>query len=268
MNHSASVFAVIAIVILFCLAAGCTGTAAKKSAGSGSLPVSSRGGDSGGGSGGGAGNSGDFPKQTYLAVDCAGAWKDTTIHGEAPWNHHGNFHVTGNVPFSIEYDYNLMGFGLYPDVNAGRSDRSNPLRIRGESWECVGAAGDCQQCHYVFDGEIYAGGTLIYNRSADSSRRWTATLTRMPGGEGIWHTISATQTEGACPTTDLGEFVPTEITLPADACFTANRGTESGNGFSFSDGSAFDVDPRLDPDNTEFSTLTPHVTFHMGRAPS
>jgi hypothetical protein len=262
----------IVCVLLFCTAVGCMSFTTTKS--SNSNPSQGSSGESGGGSGGSGGgsggsSSGSYPQNTYFSFDCKGEWKDTTISGSPPWNHHGKFTVIGNVPFPILYDYNLLGYGMYPDVNAGRSDRSNPLHIQGESQECEGPANDCKPCHFVFDGEIYAGGVMVFNQSAGPGRRWIVSFSPMPGGEnGIWHTNSIQQTEGGCPITDIEQYGPLDIILPAHACFTANRGSESGNSFTFSDGSGFAVEPHLDPDNTEFSKLEPHVVFHIGRAPS
>lgn len=255
----------IAFVVVFCALAGCTGFAGSKSAGSDGLQNSGVG--SGGGSGG-TGSPGSYPQNSYFTFDCRGDWKDTSIHGEAPWNHHGTFTVSGDVSFPITYDYHETGFALYTATDARGSDMSSPLRINGESWECVGAASDCKPCHYVFEGEIYAGGLMVYNKSADSSRRWTVFFSRMPGGEGIWHTNSIRQTEGSCPVTDIEQVGPVEITLPAVACFTRDERTGSGTPFSFSDGSGFTVSPHIEPGDYLFTSLNPRVVFHLGKAPS
>lgn len=260
----------IVFVILFCIAAGCTGFSMTKNQNAGSMQNSDGGSDgSSSGNAKGSSSTGSYPQNSYFTFDCKGEWKDSTISGQPPWNHHGSFIVTGNVPFPITYDYNVVGFGLYTATDAAGSGMSNALHIQGESQECVGAASDCKPCHFIFDGEIYAGGLMVYNRSADSSRRWTVVFTRMPGGEnGIWHTTSFRQTEGGCPITDVEQVGPLDIVGPADACFTKDMKDESGTPFSFSDSSGFVVSPSIDPLNVEFSKMEPNVVFHLGKAPS
>jgi hypothetical protein len=257
----------IVCVLLLCTAAGCTNFATTKS--SNSNPSQSSSGGSGGGnegSGGGSGgsSSGSYPQNSYFTFDCKGEWKSST--DAARKTHNGKFTVTGNVPFPISYDYNLIGYGLYTDVNAGRSDRSNPLRIKGESQECWGTPDDCKLCHFVFDGEIYAGGVMVYNRSESSGRHWTVYFARMPGGEnGIWHTYSLQQTGSDCPATEIEKVGPFEIVESSYACFSTKDGAAP---FDFSDGSGFVVSPHIDPGDFTFTSLDPRVVFHLGKTPS
>jgi len=252
--------AAVSMIIILLLVAGCTSDTTRNS---------QNGGGSGGGLGGGSGgsSSGSYPQNIYFSFDCQGEWKSAT---DPAWkNHHGTFTVTGNVPFPIPYDYNNpIGYALYTDANAGRSDRSNPLHITGESQECWGTPDDCKLCHFIFDGDIYGGGLMVYNQSAPG-RHWVVNFARMPGGEnGIWHTNSIQQTEGGCPATDIEKVGPFEIVESSYACFNANVGPESGTSFDFSDGSGFVVSPHVDPGDYTFTSLDPRVVFHIGRAPS
>ena len=254
----------IVFVLLFCMAAGCMGSGGSTNPGPGLSPGNS------GGSGGGSSNSpGNFPQNSYFTFDCKGDWKSST---DLPWkNHHGSFTVTGNVPFPITYDYQVTGIGLYTATDTAGTGMSSPLQVQGESSYCSGTPDDCKPCHFVLEGDIYAGGMMVYNRSADSSRKWTVVFSRMPGGEGIWHIRSVKQTEGGCDVTGAGavEAVgPVEVIMPTYACFTKDEGSESGTPFSFSDGSGFVVSPHIDPSNTEFTSLDPRVVFHLGKAPS
>lgn len=264
MQVSGKWIAGIVSVLLFCMAAGCMGSGGSTNPGPGPSPGNS------GGSGGGSSNSpGNFPQNSYFTFDCKGDWKSST---DLPWkNHHGSFTVTGHVPFPITYDYQVTGIGLYTATDTAGTGMSSPLQVQGESSYCSGTPDDCKPCHFAFEGDIYTGGMMVFNRSADSSRKWTVVFSRMPGGEGIWHTRSVKQTEGGCEVTGAGavEAVgPVEVIMPTYACFTKDEGSESGTPFSFSDGSGFVVSPHIDPSNTEFTSLDPRVVFHLGKPPS
>lgn len=253
-------------MLLLCILAGCTESGGTKAPGSGISADASRGPGEGNGGGTGGGRSGSFPQNSYFTFDCKGDWKSST---DPDWrNHHGSFTVTGNVPFPITYDYQVTGIGLYTATDTAGSGMSSPVQVKGESSYCSGTPDDCKPCHFVFDGDIYAGGMMVYNRSADSPRKWTVIFTRMPGGEGIWHTRSVRQTGGDCDVTDVEAVGPVEVIMPAYACFTKDEGSASGTPFSFSDGSGFVVSPHVDPGNTEFTSLDPRVVFHLGKAPS
>ena len=222
------------------------------------------------GSGYGDGNtagSGSYPQNSYFAFDCPGKRKSSTGPG---WkNHHGSFTLTGNVPFPVTYDFNNPArYALCTATDTSGPGMSSPLQVRGESSSCSGIPIDCKPCHFVFDGDIYAGGMMVYNGSAGSKQRWTVVFTRMPGGEnGIWHTMSLTQTERGCEVTDIEAVGPIEVILPADGCFTNDAGTKNGTPFAFFDGSGFVVSPHVDNGNTEFTCLDPRVVFHPGKAP-
>ncbi|MDD1683479.1 MAG: hypothetical protein LUO98_06560 [Methanoregula sp.] len=261
----------IVCVLLLCTAAGCTNFAATKS--SNSNPSQGSSGGSGGGSGGSGGgsggsSSGSYPQNSYFTFNCKGEWKSSTA---LPWkDHHGKFTVTGNVPFPIPYDYNNPArYALYTATDTAGSGLSTPLQVQGESYYCSGTPDDCKPCHFIFDGDIFAGGVMVFNGSADTSRKWTVVFTRMPGGEnGIWHTRSIQQTGNGCNVKDVEAVGPLEVILPTYACFTKDAGRESGTPFSFSDGSGFVVSPHVDPGDFTLTSLDPRVVFHLGRAPS
>ena len=257
----------IVLVLLFCTAAGCTGIATKKSQIADSAQ-DSEGGTGGGYGGGNTAGSGSYPQNSYFTFDCAGEWKSST---DPVWkNHHGSFTLTGNVPFPITYDFNNPArYALYTSTDTSGSGMSSPLQVKGESSYCSGTPDDCKPCHFVFNGDIYAGGMMVYNGSAGSDQRWIVVFTQMPGGEnGVWHTRSLTQTENGCEVTDIDAVGPLEVILPAYGCFTKDAGVQSGTPFAFSEGSGFVVLPHVDPGNTEFTSLDPRVVFHLGKAPS
>ena len=94
---------------------------------------------------------------------------------------------------------NPARYARYTATDTTGSGMSSPLQVRGESSSCSGTPDDCKPCHFVFDGDIYAGGMMVFNGSAGADQRWIVVFTRMPGGEnGIWHTRSITQTESGC----------------------------------------------------------------------
>jgi hypothetical protein len=109
---------------------------------------------------------------------------------------------------------------------------------------------------------------MVYNRSADSSRKWIVVFTGMPGSEGIRHIRSVRQTDSSCDVADVEAVGRVEVIMPTYGCFTDDEGSASGTPFSFSDGSGFVISPLIDPSNTEFTSLNPRVIFHLGKAPS
>lgn len=248
-------------VIALLLAAECT-TNTSSSTGGGN-------GNNGGGSGGGNAAAGavSYPPNTYFTLDCQGEYKVMGPQGDAPWNQHGSFTLTGNVPFPITSDYNnQMGYALYNAVPLGTNI---PLTIHAESEGCYGSKDDCKPCHFVYDGQIFASGMMVYNRSADPGP-WSVTFLQMPGGEGgFWHTVSLTQTDGDCPVTIDQAVTPGGLIDPASSCYTDSQGGNLGTPFSFSDGNEFEVSPHPAPTDVVFtSTFKPTATFHIGRAPS
>ena len=247
----------IVFVLLFCVVAGCTNPATSTSsqAGGGS-------GGNGGGSGGGTAAAGavSYPPNTYFTLDCKGEWQDTSISPD----HFGSFTLTGNVTIHITYDYeNPTGYEVYSAVTLGTNI---PLTIHAESEGCWEGGTDCKHCHFIYDGQLFAGAQMAYNRTNDPGP-WTVAFMQMPGGEGIWHTVSFTQTDANCPITIDQTFTPQEAVGPASSCFTLKQGGSFGQPFSFSDGSEFEVSPHQDSD-VVFTSLKPTATFHIGRAPS
>jgi hypothetical protein len=257
-NFSGKWIAGFVFVLLFCIGAGCTNLQAGTSpqAGEGS-------GGNGGGSGSGnpAAGAVSYPANTYFTMDCKGVYKVMGPQGDAPWNQHGSFTLTGNVPFPITYDYqNPMGYALYNSVNPSGS---SPLTIHAETEGCYGSKDDCKPCHFIYDG-----GMMVYNRTADPGP-WSVTFMQMPGGEGTWHTISLTQTDGDCPLTIDQAITPGGLIMPASSCYTDSQGGSLGTPFTFSDGNQFAISPHPGPDNVVFTgSFKPTATFHIGTAPS
>jgi len=277
MQVSGKMITGIFFVLLFCTAAGCTSFTKTKPSDLNTPPGSSGGGSGGGpgggggGSGGGSGgsSSGSYPQNTYFSFDCKGEYKASGMFGEPPWNRHGKFTLTGNMPFPIPYDYNNMaGYALYTATDAKGAGMSSPLHLNAELQGCYGTADDCQPCHFIFDGDIYAGGSMVFNQKAGPERRWTVVFMQQAGEEGIWHINSFTQTEGGCPLTWDKDKNPVELVMPALSCYPATRGADSGVPFTFSDGSGFVVSPTIEPHDIVFTSLDPRVVFHIGRAPS
>lgn len=262
MKLSGKLIAGIVFVLLFCIVAGCTNFATSTTS------------QSGGGSGGGNGGSGggtaaagavSYPPNTYFTLDCKGEYKEKGQEGGAPWNQHGSFTLTGNVPFPITYDYeNPTGYAGYSAVPLGTNI---PLTIHAESEGCYGNKDDCKPCHFIYDGQIFASGLMAYNRTNDPGP-WTVIFLQMPGGEGFWHTVSLTQTDGDCPLTIDQAITPGGLVDPASSCYTDSQGGSLGTPFTFSDGNEFEVSPYQDPDNVVFTSFKPTATFHIGRAPS
>jgi hypothetical protein len=227
--------------------------------------------------GGGAGvsSTGGYLQNTYFAYDCTAEYKATGQWGEAPYNNHGKFTLTGNIPFPLDYDYNNpTGYALYTDQYGGNSDKGNLVYIKSEWYECKkldDKETSCtQHCHYLWDGTFYVGGTMVYNTSAESGRRWTVAFSETSKGDESdpFHTNSIQQTDSSCPDTDYESMPPADLWEPEDVCFNKGTNWDRMTPFTFSDSSAFKISPHLDADNYVFTSLDPGVTFYIGKAPS
>ena len=207
----------------------------------------------------GGASSGSYPMDTYFAFDCNGAYKETGEQGGPPWNHHTSFSMKGNVPFPVSYDPHVARIALYTAV----PDMNNPLHISAERTGCWGPKDDCKPCHFLFEGDILAGGMMSYDQSAGTVP-WTVIFSGLAGAGGVWQTQSIHQTVDGCPVTED----PVNFIEPAYACYEREDGAKTATPFSFSDGSPVDISPYLKPGNVEFTSFNNRVTFHIGRAPS
>ena len=247
------------------------------SSGTGAGPAQGSGGDNGngdnGGSSGNSGNSGShggspgsYSKDIYFSLDCHGVWS----RPEAPdWAHvHGSFAVTGNIPFHLDYDYHKISPAIYTDSYGGNGNKGAVVRIQSEYSEFVpDGNGHFLPCHFTYDGYQYASADMVYNTSEDSSRRWTATFSETARDDPL-PAAKLTQTEPSCPKSASADSPPSELVDPAETCFTTGSSTGLRSPFPFSDSSTFTVLSPVEESDLAFSTYTPSVTFHMGRAPS
>ena len=218
------------------------------------------------GNGGSRGSPGSFSQQTYFSIDCSGTWHAN--YGNDWSKIHGSFTLEGNIPVLMDYDYHTISPALYTDTNAGNLNKGNLMHLRSEFSEVVDKDGTFIPCHFTYDGYQWAGGSMEYNTSGDSSRRWTAMFDETSKDISL-PPEKVEQTDPSCPITDYAKNPPTELTQPADACYTAEGRQAVGSPFSFSDSSTFPViDTITYSDSYTFDKLDPTATFHMGRAPS
>ena len=253
MACAAAVLAVLLVALM-----GCTGNG---SSGPNPGPAHDR------NTGGTESSPGSYHQETYFAVDCSGTWH--AVYGSDWRKVHGSFTLTGNIPFLMEYDYHTMTDALYTDTNAGHLDTGNVMHLQSEYSEIVSDGhGNLLPCHFTYDGYQYADAGMEYNTSGDSPSRWTATFSHVSANKPL-PPETVKQTEPSCPVTEYTDPVPTELTGPAESCYSNGNYEMDNSPFSFSDNAEFPVIDTVDTsDYYTFDKLDPTATFHLGRAPS
>jgi hypothetical protein len=257
------------IVIVLVMAGGCANPTKSSDISSQSSGLSSQSGGSGGiGSGGGGSSAVRFP-QCYFTFECNAEYNDRQ---EAPYTKYHKFTVTGFIPFQeSDLDYLDLGLAMFPS-QPYPSGWNTPMHIHAEEWGCYDNYGssECNRCHFIFDGDIYASGWIIFDQNAGSGRLWTANIFRGRGDPrkeagGDWHTNSFKQTESSCLETEDQELQKAHTLDLVDNCFSDIH--DPATPFSFATGSGFMI-PHLPPTSHDFTRLETNVVFTIGRAPS
>jgi hypothetical protein len=253
-------------LILLCMVAGCMHGS--------TLPLSADAGQDNSGNSDLSAGDDDNGQTVYFSVDCNGQWRSSGNFAD-PEDYHGSFTAAGTILFPMTYDYHGMKEALYVSRDMGKADGSNPLHVTAESYGCYhDGSEDCVPCHFVFDGDVYVSGNMVYNGSEGPDRLWTVQFMEAMGPDGLLHVNSLRQTEPGCPVVknnpSYEESMPFLLTDPVSACYqSAIMNYWTGRApFTFADGSPVVVSPAYEPgDDRTITSLNQGITFHTGAVP-
>jgi hypothetical protein len=269
------------LIVLVCMAAGCTGIPPSKS-GNGTN-ISGKYGTIGETPTGwetptGGSSTADYVHDAYFSLYCTGEWK---VSGSGVpdsygnyFDHHGKFKMSGNVPIIINLDYHETYTPIAyfdPSSSPGANHIYSPIHINGESWDTQHSKlGGDKTCHLTWDGYIQGTGIVYYDPKKSSEQQWTVSLYPGAFGTDLYRTNSFSGEGNGCDPNSNKVDYPAEGDIESETthCFPAYG---EYTPFTFRDGSNLIITkfgPATSTNTIEYTSFNPNVIFNFGKPPA